>query len=323
MRSAYHKLNGTAAYNAKKVNLLESELAIWKTGFRSPGHYYSPYPDTTLLREKKDLIFNRNPDITLPGIELRPGEQFDLLKELSGHYSTDMFPLDQTKGARFYFDNQYFCFSDAIFLSSMIQHLKPKKIIEIGSGFSSAVMLDVNEKYFSNKINLTFVEPFPEERLDSLVLPTDNYVIIKDIVQNISSDLFSGLQENDILFIDSSHISKTYSDVNYLIFNILPNLKKGVVIHFHDIFFPFEYPSEWIIDQQRGWNEAYLLRSFLQFNSDFRIELFTSYLERKYKDWFLANMPICLNQHEQWPKPDGSHYLLDTSGQSIYLRKTK
>ena len=102
------------------------------------------------------------------------------------------------------------------------------------------------------KIHLTFVEPFPEERLDSLVLPTDNYVIIKDIVQNISSDLFSGLQENDILFIDSSHISKTYSDVNYLIFNILPNLKKGVVIHFHDIFFPFEYPSEWIIDQTPG-----------------------------------------------------------------------
>jgi len=319
LKKLYYKI----FYYKINYKLLEQELQTWKTNFRPPGHYYSPYPDSKELNEKRDLIFRRNAADILPGIDLQTDSQFALLQSLADYYNADMFPLEKKETHRYYFDNQYFSFSDAIFLACMIRQLKPKRIIEIGSGFSSAVMLDVNEEYFNNSIQLTFVEPYPEERLNGLVNGSDNYTIRKEFVQNVPVSIFTELEENDILFIDSSHISKTYSDVNHLIFNVIPFLKKGVVIHVHDIFFPFEYPAEWMIDQQRAWNEAYILRAFLQFNPTFSIELFTSYLEIKFKDWFLDRMPLCLEKHEKWPRPDGSFYYLDTAGQSLYLRKVK
>ena len=326
LRKIYNKI----FYFKIKSGVLEHELGVlghelkkWKTNFEPPGHYYSPYPDPVQLEKQKNLIFQKSAETVLPGIALNTDAQFSLLQQLSAYYTPNIFPFQKTAGYRYSFDNQYFCFSDAIFLACMMQQLRPKKIIEIGSGFSSAVMLDVNEKYFNNSIQLSFIEPFPEDRLNLLVKESDNFTIIKDFVQNVPFGLFQELEENDILFIDSSHISKTYSDVNHLIFNIIPLLKKGVIVHFHDIFFPFEYPAEWMIEQQRAWNEAYLLRSFLQYNETFVIELFTSYLETKFKEWFISNMPLCLEKHEKWPKQDGGFYYLETNGQSLYLRKAK
>jgi predicted O-methyltransferase YrrM len=317
----YRNIYNRIFYFRNKARIYKEELNLWKTNFRPPGHYYSPFPDSVELGKKKDQIFQRDTETTLNGIDLRADAQYSLLQRLSVFYLPVFFPVQKTDDYRYYFDNQYFCYSDAIFLSCMIREMKPRQIIEIGSGFSSAVMLDVNERHFGNQIKLTFIEPYPEDRLNLLVKKSDNFTIIQDFVQNVSTELFEQLGRNDILFIDSSHISKTYSDVNHLVFNIIPLLQKGVIVHFHDIFFPFEYPAEWIINQQRGWNEAYLLRAFLQFNTDFQIELFTSFLEKKYTEWFKDHMPLCLTKHEKWPNPDGSFYYLETGGQSLYLRK--
>ena len=82
---------------------------------------------------------------------------------------------------------------------------------------------------------------------------------------------------NDLLFIDSTHVAKTGSDVNTIFFDILPSLAAGVCVHFHDIYYPFEYPKEWV-RQGRAWNEAYMLRAFLQYNPTFRICFFNSYI---------------------------------------------
>jgi hypothetical protein len=114
---------------------------------------------------------------------------------------------------------------------------------------------------------------------------------LKKRLQDIDLDIFNKLSDGDILLIDSTHVSKIFSDVNLLLFEILPSLSKGVYIHFHDIFFPFEYPKSWMIEG-RAWNEAYILRAFLQYNNCFSIEFFTSYLDFLYRDVLIEKLPL-------------------------------
>jgi len=104
--------------------------------------------------------------------------------------------------------------------------------------------------------------------------------------------LFAGLSSGDVLFVDSSHVSKVGSDVNHIFFHILPMLNPGVRVHFHDIFYPFEYPEEWIF-AGRSWTEAYILRAFLQYNGSFEVELFPNYLMRFHEEFFKKAMPLC------------------------------
>jgi hypothetical protein len=109
--------------------------------------------------------------------------------------------------------------------------------------------------------------------------------------QDIPLDVFSELSENDVLFIDSTHVSKFDSDVNYVIHAILPKLANGVHIHFHDIFYPFEYPEAWLLDG-RAWNEQYILRAFLEYNNNFKIVLFNTYLQWKFEDELKKRFPL-------------------------------
>ena len=159
----------------------------------------------------------------------------------------------------------------------MLNKLKPRKLIEVGSGFSSALILDTKDEFLKYPIELTFIDPNPQDRLTALLKDEDykTTTIIKDIVQNTSIETFRELKENDILLIDNSHVSKTGSDVNYLMTDILPNLNKGVVVHIHDIFYPFEYPKEWLFNTRLNWNEIYSVHNFLLFNSAFKILFFS------------------------------------------------
>lgn len=199
---------------------------------------------------------------------------------------------------RYSLKNEFFDYSDGFFLHAMIRHFKPKRIVEVGSGFSSAVMLDTNEMFFDNSIDLTFIEPYPY-RLEANVKPGEEIRLLEQNVQDVPTDVFTQLEENDILFIDTSHVVKTGSELNYLIFNILPLLKKGVKIHIHDIFFPFEYPREWVIDQKRGWNEAYLIRALLMYNKEFKIIAFNSFLEFHHRKILQEQFPLTLKQESK------------------------
>ena len=269
-----------------------------------PGHYYSPIVNKKDISQKKEL-FEIPKEIK--GISLNESEQLSTLKQLMHYYKENTFPENQTKGDRYFFKNKYYSYSDALFLYSIMRHFKPKNIIEAGSGFSSAVMLDTNDQFFDSSIKLTFIEPYPD-RLFSLMNEHDrkNTPVLRKTIQSVPLDTFSRLGENDILFIDTSHAVKAGSDVNRIIFDILPHLNKGVLIHFHDIFYPFEYPEEWLAGWSGfGWNEGYLLRAFLMYNPNYKIELFNSYLQHFHEDWFRQNMPKCL-LHQ---------------GQSIWIRK--
>jgi predicted O-methyltransferase YrrM len=261
--------------------------------FFPPGHYYSPIPAPDYIARHETKIFGIAPRKIL-GIDLREDEQMKLLESLKPYYDELPFRSEKVSNLRYFFENPSYSYSDGIFLYCMIRHAKPKRIIEIGSGYSSCVTLDTNELYFDQNIDVTFIEPFPELLLGLLKEDDKKRTkLIQSDLQDVDIEVFSALEANDILFIDSTHVSKVYSDVNRIFFEILPRLAAGVFIHFHDIFFPFEYPKVWI-RENRAWNELYLLRAFLQYNSAFRITLFNTYLETVYRDYFELNMPWCL-----------------------------
>lgn len=270
--------------------------------FVPSGHFYSPIPSLEEVQRDEATIFAK-PSKQIAGIDLYEAEQLQLIRELVPYYQNIPFQAHKQEGLRYYFENPAYSYSDAIFLHCMIRHLKPQKIIEVGSGFSSCVTLDTNDIYFDSKIKTTFIEPYPE-LLESLITSKDKYSvnIIKSRLQEVDIQEFQSLQANDILFIDSTHVSKVNSDVNRIFFEILPTLSPGVYIHFHDIFYPFEYPKGWIYEG-RAWSEAYLLRTFLQYNHAFRLILMNTFMETFHEAFFQQHMPLCLKN------PGGSIWL--------------
>ncbi|MCD2257785.1 class I SAM-dependent methyltransferase [Psychroserpens luteolus] len=257
-----------------------------------PGHYYSPTISKEDLVKRSENIWKDHPREII-GLDLNEESQLNLLNEFAAYYKELPFEATEKEGLRYYYENRMYSYSDAIFLFCMLRKSTPKRIIEVGSGFSSAVTLDTNNLFFDNNMECTFIEPYPE-RLNSLLFESDSIRLLQKPVQDVELSLFEELEANDILFIDSTHVSKTGSDVNFLMFDVLPRLKKGVKIHFHDIFYPFEYPKRWVIDGKRSWNEDYLLRAFLAYNAKFKIIAFNTFLEEFHEDWFKANMPLCL-----------------------------
>ncbi len=254
------------------------------------GHFYSPIPNKEDIA--RAISTSRVPEETC-GIDFREQQQLALLERLASHYHEVPFPADKTEEFRFAFNNPSYSWSDAIILFCMIREMKPKRIVEIGSGFTSALMLDTNERYFNNAIDCTFIEPYPDVLL-SLLRPGDTHrcTFIRRQLQDVDKSLFAGLRANDILFIDSSHVIKAGSDCQEILSSILPALHPGTLVHFHDVFPQFEYPPDWLWEG-RGWNEQYGLRAFLQFNVEFQIKLFTPFMILKHREWFEQNIPNC------------------------------
>jgi predicted O-methyltransferase YrrM len=258
------------------------------------GHYYSPVISIADVKKREFEIWKNADKDGIEGIQLRTEEQIKLIQQFTKFYEEIPFKSEKQNNVRYYFENTFYSYTDGIVLYSMIRHYEPKRIIEIGSGFSSAVMLDTNQFFFNNQIDLTFIDPFPE-RLYSLMTETDKKqtTVIETDVQLIPLAVFRKLKTGDILFVDSTHVTKTGSDVNYILFEILPMLESGVLIHFHDIFYPFEYPKEWVFSGI-SWNEDYILKAFLMYNNQFEIKLFSEYLHQHHKESF-KDLPLSYN----------------------------
>jgi len=256
------------------------------------GHFYSAIVNVDEIKLREDQIWRKNQPSSLPAIDLKASKQLKLMRKFSETYQEIPFPEEKSEKFRYYFNNNFFNYSDGVILYSFIRHFNPGQIIEIGSGYSSALILDTIQLLNRTHIKLSFIEPNPE-RLYSLISENDKeqVSIFERNLQEIDLSFFARLKKNDILFIDSTHVSKTGSDVNYLLFEILPSLEKGVLIQFHDIMFPFEYNKNWVFEG-RSWNEIYALRSFLMYNKSFKIELFPHYLHTIHPKCF-EKMPLC------------------------------
>lgn len=274
--------------------LYQENLSFKANSCFAAGHYYSPIVSVNGIKNRELEIWSKADKDEVIGIDLRVAEQMKLIESFTKYYDEIPFKPKKQTNIRYYYENEYYSYTDAIILYSMIRRYKPKRIIEVGSGFSSAVMLDTNELFFANQIHLTFIEPYPE-RLYSLFKELDktSTTIIQSDVQMVTIDNFQKLHAGDILFVDSTHVAKTGSDVNFILFEILPSLQSGVMIHFHDVFYPFEYPKEWVFEG-RNWNENYLLRAFLMYNNNFEIQIFSEYIHKHHKEAF-RNMPLSYN----------------------------
>jgi predicted O-methyltransferase YrrM len=252
--------------------------------FVPPGHYYSPVVNVADFAASRASHTRAS---GLEGIAYNPARQLDYFKKLSRHFESVGFPVSRTDAFRYYFENDFFSYGDALILSAFIQEVLPRRIIEIGSGFSSAVMLDTLDRMgvTASEIRCTFVEPYAG-RLKSLLRPDDydRTTIIEKPIQLVDLRIFSGLEANDILFLDTTHILKTGSDVNHELFHVLPSLKAGVMIHFHDVFDGFEYPDDWILHDNRSWNELYALRAFLMHNAKYEILLMNDTVAKRFPD---------------------------------------
>lgn len=253
--------------------------------WREPGHFYSPIVVGESIRHEASRIWPTPAPTFFHGIDLRLERQVARLQELARfHEAFPEYGPELIPNFRFRTENRMYGLGDAALLYAFMRDLQPRNVVEIGSGFSSAVVLDTAQYFLEESPKVTLVEPHPERLYSVLWSGDDKRVdVIERRLQDIDISIFTALQANDILIIDSSHVVKTASDVNLLFFEVLPQLVPGVLVHIHDIGYPFEYPRSWV-EEGRSWNEVYLLRAFLMFNAKFEIELWNGSLRAQRPD---------------------------------------
>ena len=242
------------------------------------GHYYSPVVNPNAdTRRYVDLQPTRIGAAPLQ-IPIDTARMNSFFRQSAAVMASANIQETQVPGRRFYAQNGGYPKGDALVLRAMINYLRPRRIIEVGSGFSTACMLDSLDD-LAHRSKITCIDPYPD-RLRSLLRKDDDVEILESLVQDVPVARFTELGAGDMLFIDSTHVVKTGSDVHYELFEVLPRLQAGVMVHFHDVSYPFEYPPEWIFDSNYSWNEAYFVRAFLMYNKTFSFFFSGSYMRQ-------------------------------------------
>lgn len=253
-------------------------------------HYYEPLFNPKFLRHSLDL------ERHLPGFTWNMADQLDLLKKFQ--FKNELLNLEN-----FDINNGSFGPGDVEIWYSFIRYFKPSKIIEIGSGFSTIVAKNAlmhntkeNKDYYCDHI---CIEPFEMEWLESIGVK-----VLRKIVENVDLTIFKELNSGDILFIDSSHVIRPQGDVLTEILQILPSLKKGVIVHIHDIFTPRDYSENAIYNHVSFWNEQYLLEAFLSNNDHYEIISMVNHLKNNHYDVLKSVCPFLQKINEP-----GSFYI--------------
>lgn len=265
--------------------LSESPLLCWPL-----DHFYSPVPNNRALTQEPARSRVWPPGIPeTPGLDYRDEEQLRFLREQVATQSRLVFPDGPTGDLRDYHaGSDMFSRLDASMLAAVLRHFRPRRMIEVGCGWSSLVTARVNRDYLDGSLHFTCIEPYPPEFLASGVEGISELLVSP--VEELDVTRFLELGAGDVLFIDSSHTVKTGGDANFLYQQVVPRLAPGVVVHIHDIFLPFDYPQEWVFSG-RAWNEQYLVQAFLSFNSAFRILLAVAWLSHIHPEALAEVLP--------------------------------
>ena len=271
------------------------------------NHYYEPVPDTRRLPAS---LWHGPSEV--PGIALRESAQLELVRTLAAAYKAeyDAFPTEPTRTPyQFYVKNAGFPPVDAEMLYGIIRHVKPSRVVEIGSGnstyLSAQALIKNSEDTGTPPGALIAIEPYPNPVLRQGFPGLTR--LISQPVQAVPLSEFMALGEHDILFIDSSHMLKIGSDVQYEYLELLPRLRPGVMVHIHDIHLPYEYPKDLVLGSRRFWNEQYLLQAFLAFNDRFEVLWASCYMHHTH--------PQALE------KAFRSYHALDRWPSSLWLRR--
>lgn len=282
----------------------ESPLLCWPL-----DHYYSPIPDSReLAREpSRSRVWPPAPRAT-PGLDWFEEKQIALLRDELAHQSEFEIPDGPTGDPHDYHaDNALFSRLDAWVLQGMLRRLQPRRMIEVGCGWSSLVSARVNREYFDRSMNFTCIEPYPPDFLGQGVDGISR--LIASRVEQVPVDTFLELGDGDVLFIDTSHTVKTGGDVVFLFEEVVPRLAPGVSVHVHDMFLPWDYPTGWVLGG-RAWNEQYLVRAFLSFNSAFRIVFSVGWMSHYRRDVLGEVLP---GYPERYPDGGGSLWIQRTA----------
>ena len=259
------------------------------------NHYFQP-----LINPNKHNLKSLRDERIIGELDLNINKQKEII--LSFNYVDELlkFPRTKSNDNKFYYHNNSFGSGDAEYLYNIIRKFKPNRIIEIGSGFSTKMMLNSINRNRDEDGNynceLTCIEPFAYKQIEGL--PT---TLFKEKVESLDIKIFKELKKDDILFIDSSHIIKPQGDVLFEIQYVLPQLNPGVLIHFHDIFTPRDYLDEWVYKEHYLWNEQYLLESFLSCNDRFEVIGSLNYLKHNYWDLLSSKCPILSKEKNAEP----------------------
>lgn len=278
--------------------------ATTKTLFPA-GHFYSPVVDVDELRREQARIWPARPEVR--GIDFNDAHHERVLHEYFPAFYPDFAYPRQSDGKplTFYTENDQFSWLDCRALFVLLRAWRPKRFVEVGSGFSTLLVADVNRRFLGGSMSICCIEPNPRPALRAPSLGLERLIVSK--VQETGLEIFDRLDVGDVLFIDSSHVAKTGSDVNHLCFEVLPRLRKGVRVHFHDIFFPEDYPKPWALDENRCWNEQYVVRALLMYSSHFRVLFGSNY----------AFTTHAAALREALRDPDGAYY----GGGSLWIEK--
>jgi predicted O-methyltransferase YrrM len=275
--------------------------------FAPPGHFYSPIVDPAELiaEPRRSRVWPARSRETL-GVDWHDADQVALCRDVFAAQHRLSFRVEASDDPTEYFVmNDQYPPLDAWLLEAMIQWLRPRRMIEIGSGFSSLVTARVNRELLGGQLRFTCVEPYPRQfLLDGVPGISD---LIVDLIQDVPLEAFDSLGARDILFIDTSHVVKTGGDVTWIFHEIVPRLATGVVVHIHDIFLPSEYPEAWVAEG-RSWNESYLVHSFLAFNEAFEVVFGNSFMAERHPDVLAGAFP-------GWPTSPSR------GGASLWLRR--
>ena len=263
--------------------------------FPISNHYYEPLFDDRLLKRPFDL------DRNLTGINWNDTVQLALLEKFHFQDELSAIPFEKrSQDFSFYYDNPSLRPGDAEYLYSMVRNFEPSRIIEIGSGYSTLMVQkaigDIRLLNPDYTIEHICIEPYEMPWLEKTGVR-----VIRELVEDLKLDFFKSLGENDILFIDSSHMVRPQGDVLFEFLQILPVLQKGVIIHVHDIYSPRDYPKELLVDDVMFWNEQYILEAFLTCNPSFEIIGALNYMKVHYAQAIYAKLPVLGKRTEEVP----------------------
>ena len=250
--------------------------------------YYSPVPD---LRDQAAEIWHRRSP--LEGIEIAPLKSMELIeRELAPFIAEFDFPLhDPGLPGSFFVLNENFEAVDSELLYSIVRAMRPARVIELGSGYSTLLINLACQRNARAGVRTTHevFDPYPRSHITGrLRHPTR---LVPTRATDLPLEVFIELGERDILFIDTTHTVKLGSEVNFVILDVLPRLRPGVLVHFHDIFLPWEYPQQWFTEWEMFLAEQYLLQAFLAYNRQFEILIPAQLLSREYPDRLRSVIP--------------------------------